>query len=54
MKREHCPYDSEHAESSILCEWMAKGAVNWWMRSEFGKAPEIAGRGLYKMNSVEP
>ena len=29
MGREHCPYDSDHKYSSVLCEWEAKAATSW-------------------------
>ena len=33
MNRPHCPYDTNHEQNSILCEWKAKGATNWMVRS---------------------
>ena len=32
MNRPHCPYDTNHEQNSILCEWKAKGATNWMVR----------------------
>lgn len=41
LGREHCPYDADHVDSSILCEWKAKGLTNWMVRSTVIGAPFV-------------
>ena len=44
MGREgHCPYDTNHEYASHLCEWKAKGAANWMIKSEFSAASSLVG-----------
>ena len=38
MGRDHCPYDANY---NILCEWKAKGATNWMVRSTVKGYPYV-------------
>ena len=37
LGREHCPYDADNRADghSVLCDWKARGAVNWLVRETF-------------------
>ena len=41
MGRDHCPYDANYERASILCEWKAKGATNWMVRSTVRGYPYV-------------